>query len=492
MLCAACLAEFRRSGNLDQVRKNILEVVKTNLGGYQGINEDEAEKFEAEIDRHIFKSTDDLERFIRAFVEPQLAQGSRGHTNSSWLGYKDQFAPFRADLSIDWLKRFPILPLHTLDTLFDLAAQYADRGELKELVAQRCAEFLGFWPERTEDKELEDRRTFWFLRSFYFLDVAPTLYWDWLKADKETILALNARSGPMNRGENSSWPNLSARKVEAILDAFIDKWPKVDLPSSHGSESPDGEDAYRFLSEVVWAISLDRSNSALTVLDSLLSDPRFADFDQNLRSIRSTLVRKKALEDFIAPTPQDVAAILDRGEVTTVEVMREAVLQELRDYQADILGGEFNTAKVFYEKGKRKGEVPSALIVAERLRLRLEPKGITIAAEHQLKNANRADITATKVLNGKRKLLVTEVKGQWHIELLTAAKSQLAELYSIHPDAEQQGIYLILWFGKNAQVAGRKNVAVNSADELKVLVEGSVPTELKGLIEVFVLDLSDD
>ena len=42
--------------------------------------------------------------------------------------------------------------------------------------------------------------------------------------------------------------------------------------------------------------------------------------------------------------------------------------------------------------------------------------------------------------------LVIEAKGQWHNELYSAASTQLYQRYSVHPDAEQQGIYLVIWF----------------------------------------------
>ncbi len=53
-------------------------------------------------------------------------------------------------------------------------------------------------------------------------------------------------------------------------------------------------------------------------------------------------------------------------------------------------------------------------MIAECLNLRLEPQGISITPEHQLKGQNRSDFTASKLIGEKRRLLVTEVKSQWH------------------------------------------------------------------------------
>ena len=94
------------------------------------------------------------------------------------------------------------------------------------------------------------------------------------------------------------------------------------------------------------------------------------------------------------------------------------------------------------------------------------------------------------MIGGRRRLLVTEVKGQWHDELYTAASTQLYERYSIHPDAEQQGIFLAIWFGADEEVAGCKRHVIASAKELKTSIEARLPPELKGLIDVFVLDVS--
>ncbi len=73
-----------------------------------------------------------------------------------------------------------------------------------------------------------------------------------------------------------------------------------------------------------------------------------------------------------------------------------------------------------------------------------------------MKSENRTDFTATKIIGGKRRLLVVEVKGQWHKELYAAASAQLYDRYSIHPDAEQQGVYLVIWFGGDELVANKK------------------------------------
>lgn len=490
ILYAACLEIMRVKGNLEGIDLRLLKALRTNTHvGYSAVSKGERDALKTEVNHLIFPDAASPENFLRQYVEPQLTQSECIHPELWLLRGEEVFSHLRAALSIEWLQRFRGLALNPLDTLFEIAAQYGNRDDLREIIAERCAEFMSDWPNPTGNEDIEQKRTFWFVRAWYFLNDAPETYWDWLKADKDTLLILNQLSGKINRGDHY-WPKLTPSKVEAILEAFIDKWPKVDLPSNWGTESPKEENAYRFLTEVIWSINSDDPDDAIPVLDRLLANPRFADLHKDLKSMHAGQMRKKALRNFEPPTPQEIVNRLDRDEVVTVEGLRQLVIQELQDFQKAIDGGEFNSADRFYEKGERLDEVRSTEIIAERLNLRLEPQGISVTPEHQLKAAKRSDFTATKMIGGKRRLLVTEVKGQWHRELYTAASAQLYERYSIHPDAEQQGIYLVIWFSEDEKVAGRKIHSIRSVQELKSSIEASLPQELTGLIDVFVLDVS--
>ncbi|MFA0084675.1 hypothetical protein [Vibrio sp. 10N.261.51.F12] len=94
-----------------------------------------------------------------------------------------------------------------------------------------------------------------------------------------------------------------------------------------------------------------------------------------------------ALRDFEPPEMREVVGFLDNGAVVTVEGLRQQIVQELDDYQRQILGGEFNTSSRFYTRDKqgklrRLGEVESVNIVAEYLSTSLRAKDISIVKEH--------------------------------------------------------------------------------------------------------------
>ncbi|NMP79778.1 hypothetical protein HHE92_08215 [Pseudoalteromonas arctica] len=497
ILYAACIEIMRESGSLEGVERPLLLALRTNLNvGYNAVSQDEVNTLKSEVDRLLFSDVESAEKFLLEYVEPQLAQNKCAHPKVGLLKYDEVFSPLQAKLSIEWLEGYDQLESYALNTLFEMAAQYADRERLKSIIELRCSQFLFGQSESNDDKQLEQRRKFWFVRAFYFLSIEQAEpYWNWLTGDKNSILLLNERSSRMNRSDHLYWPELTSYKVCAILEAFFEQWPKVQLPSNWGTGSPVGETAYRFLTDIIWSIGNDSPDEAIPVLHKLLAEPHFYDIHIPLKSIQAEQLRKKALRDFKPPTSKKIVDLLDNNDVVTVEGLRQLILLELISYQKDIDGGEFNTANRFYTKNKngddiRLGEVQSVEIIAERLNLLLSPLSIVITSEHQTKNQNRIDITAAKTIDGIRRLLVIEAKGQWHPDLYSAAKTQLYERYSVHPDAEQQGIYLVIWFGADEKVANKIQHNVTSALELRESIEDTLPPELKGFIDIFVLDVS--
>lgn len=490
ILYAACLEILRVKGNLECVNIELLTALRTNIHmGYNSVSTEERDALQTEIDRLIFPDSENAEKYLRQYVEPQLAQPCP-HPEIWMLSGEEVFHHSRAKLSIEWLRRFTDLSFNSVDTLFEIAAQYGDPDDLKEVIAVRCSEIMSGSPNPTEDEDFERKRLFWLIREFYFLESITDTYWAWLKSAKNNLLHFYERSGRMSRSDHRAWPELTSIKIEAILDAFFEQWPRVELPSHWSNDSPEEEKAYRFLTDLIWSIESDIPSNTIPVLGRLLANPRFTSQNKGLQSIYASALRKKALRDFEPPTPDEIVKHLDCDSVVTVEGLRQLVLQELHDFQKAIDGGEFNSADRFYEKNERLDEVKSTEIIAERLNLRLEPQGISITPEHQLKDQNRSDFTASKLIGGKRRLLVTEVKGQWHRELYSAASAQLYDRYSIHPDAEQQGIFVVLWFGESETVAGRKLHGIKTAQELKIGIEAVLPVDLRSLVDVFVLDIS--
>lgn len=502
ILYAACIQIFRDHESLKGVQLELLKALRTGIDiHYHAVSNEERDALKNEVDRIIFPDSKSRLEFIKDYIEPQLAYNDCEHTQVSWLRYNNTFKEFQATLPLEWLYQYSNISINTTKTLFDLSAQFCDKNKLKKLIALQCEELNKQLTTYNTDLEyIYSKVIFWFVRAFFFLDETEIVsYWKHLKTQEKIIFILSDRTEGIRHGEHPFWPELTPTKIWWILDEFIDQWPKVDLPDSWGMQDPPNETAYRFLSNLIWNFTKHISETTLSIVNNLIADPRFEDMQLDLKSIRSTLIRNLALINFKAPSSEEIVNFLDNDSVITVEGLRALILEELEFYQNDLRGGDTTSPSLFYHKQYdgstileylHLNEVDATKIVADRLKLRLSSKGIIVTLEHQMQHANRCDITFAKVIDNQRKLLVLESKGQWHKELYNAASTQLAERYSIHPDAEQQGIYFVLWFGKNDKVANLTKHGISTAQELKLHLENQLPIELNGLIDIFVLDVS--
>lgn len=489
VLHASCLVIYRRTGSLASISKDALSILKATKNSCHPYNQKEENRFDEELNFHLFKGASDVEAFAQNYLEPLLVDCHEDSNEVARFVDKPEFASLFPARAFKWLELYPMMPKEALKKLFSICALNMDRGDLIRLIRCRCQEFEGTsWDE--SDERLKFRRTFWYIRYFFFVNEDLGFVVSWLGADPDLLFEIERLSGSYGRDECASAPYLTASKVFLVLDCYAQKWPKVDLPDSWGSNSSTEENAYRFLRNVLWHAGRDESDQALDVLGRIIDDSRLIDFKDDALAIRAKALREVALRDFQAPTPSAVVAFIDDNQLTTVEDFRSFLIEQLEEYQGRIDGGEFDLVDVFYANGVRVDEPTACKRVASDLSMRLGALSMSVSIEHQLKDAKRCDITAGQMLEGRRRLVVIEAKGQWHKDLFSAAKVQLYERYSIHQDAEHQGIYLVFWFGADEKIAGKNDASINSAGELKDRIVEEMPEELRNCIDVFVLDLS--
>jgi AcrR family transcriptional regulator len=488
---AHCLVRFRGNESFDDLDLGILRAAVTEAGYSPGLeSEDELRAIEAELNRMVFPDGASVEAFARTFIEPPLASSEDIPTNVDWLERKAIFHPMRAILPLEWLRRYPDMPASARASLFAMAAKYCDRKQLEALIDIRFVDPVPASQEGSPERQIaESRHRFWALNAFYFTTARCHEALAELRRDPRSVLSIAESVGRFGTHESDSIPPLSADAIFGILDAYVDAWPKVPLPSSFGTGDPDNEVAYRFLRDVVWRIGDDTPVRKLPVLDRLLADTRFADYRTVLLGLRADTLRDAALQDFRPPSVDSVVDLLDKNAVASVEDLRALMLEELNGVQTDVKGLDTDPLDTFYDGGKHVNENTARNRVVDMVRARLKALGIPVVIEHYMAQGNRADFTATAPVSGTNPILVVEAKGQWHSELFTAASAQLRDRYSIHPDASGQGIYLVFWFGNGETVAGKADITITSAAELRVAILKVMSEEIKKSIDVVVLDL---
>ena len=328
---AGALAEYRATGSLDavvpEVLAAILPVTVRRTLACETYAEGEHEAFHAEVQRQVQFSPEESEAYARAYLEPSLEAVS-GFYDLYILHREPVLNHLRATLPLEWLQRFPELPIHPLESLFDMAASFGDRDALLVLVRDRCVALdEGVLPHR-----LEEQRQFWFMRDFWFGDDINLEVWAYLARNPDLVFWLE-RLWDRGRDGEGIWSTLSATKIERIQLAYRPHWPVVPLPGS-----PRGETAYRYLRDSVWQIGRDEPNVALPVIERLLTHDIMAPSYNDLRSIRAELRRKSAMAN-TRPGPAAVASFIDAGLPASVEQMRTLVMELFQELQRDVLGG---------------------------------------------------------------------------------------------------------------------------------------------------------
>ena len=91
--------------------------------------------------------------------------------------------------------------------------------------------------------------------------------------------------------------------------------------------------------------------------------------------------------------------------------------------------------------------------------------------------------------DGRRTALPIEVKKEDNDRLWTAWRDQLQALYTIDPNAQGFGLYLVLWFGVKLQ-SHPEGLKPLSAEQLQRALEDRIPAENRHRLAVQVLDLS--
>jgi hypothetical protein len=486
---AGCFLHFEKHGNLDTIEHKFLRTLKKSPYGLSSdkLGEEKTTAFEQAINQVFFKNDTDRMNFLKEISEPVFnrflntePKENEDFTDNLW--FDNEFKNIIPALSQEWLKKYTNIPLDGIVQLFNHASKN-ENDNLKRITSEKYHYFCDLPLPRTRYQN--SMYEFWAMRAFCLLDNDATNAKKWLKNNPDNIFTLYH----IIDHNTPKWVIFSAQKVFDILNAFVDIWKPVHLPNSWGSDSPPQEKAYRLLKDnIVWKIGLDKPDEVIKYCNMMLSDTRYEPYYDELKTHYAEGMRKKMLSEFQPPEAKQIKSFFDNQQIVSVEYLRAFIMDKLEEYQVWLKGASTTPLDKFYESGKRVDEERVTKRVTEDLELRLNVLNLSLKIETHMNEDKRCDITINKNINGQEILLCIEAKGQWHSDLFNAPEEQLYKLYSKHPNAQKQGIYLVYWFGKNEKVANKNNT-YESADDLKTEIISSVKPELRNQIDVFVLNL---
>ena len=278
-----------------------------------------------------------------------------------------------------------------------------------------------------------------------------------LASDQGLHIELAEATGDTLARDNQLPMPLTLAHRALILRVFGPQYPPVSLPSRGGGVPPSYQ-LGRVVQAQIDRLSTMPDEAAGALLTEATTDPAFAlHRDHALQSLAAWR-REAHARTWEPPSASAVAAALQSGPPASAADLAAFAEEHLRDLNAMLRRTEDNGWRGFWNTDAHgnptepKVENVCRDQLVTLLRGRFERAGLAIATEVRHAGDDRCDIVARAL----KRALPVEVKCDWHPELWTAWRSQLAERYACEPKAAGTGIYLVFWFGPER--GGRREV----------------------------------
>lgn len=415
-------------------------------------------------------------RVVRIYVEPQLRRRTQ-HVDRLWAIMRGEDGGLGADLAEDWLTRFPDMSGEAEVEMIDRLIRSNRRDALRSLLVKRQGTTLN-----------DERRRNWEA-------VALIVDFDAARArlgnsiEPELLWHLRARTGGRRNhddGEGSS-AYLSIDQLAWIIATFRPLWPATGRPTGVTTGDTNPWDASEHIRALITRLGNEVPPEAVTALATLRDAPADG-YTWALRTISAEQRQKQADEAYTPPTLVQTKAVLDAGPPASVADLGTIVVEELNELGRQLRGSSEDEVDLFWtDINTPRGENQCRDRAVALLRGHLAPLAIHPIDEVDMPQGKRADI----VFYHNKLWLPVEAKRQQHPDLWVAIERQLERLYTSHWQAEEQGIFLVFWFGGQFYVPPRPDGGPKptTAAELQAALDAH-PAVRAGRVQVVVLDLS--
>lgn len=410
---------------------------------------------------------------IKGYIEPQLK--ARENIDSFESLIRDTEISVVDDLLLEWLTVIPILATNTKIQIIDWLLNSCKKNDLAK---------IAFVQKDFTDVEL--KRTWDAVRFITNYEIAITLL---EKISIEPELLWHIRGRTSDRYGDNLKVQLSPKQIEWIIKNFRSVWPNEERPDGPTGGDRNSWNASQYLIYLVRHLGNNVDELSVTALNNLKEMP-VDGYSETIKSVAAEQ-RRKRIESIYKPTNIDeIHAVVQDLVPVTVADLQEIVMEELTVAQKMIASNDIDSWKGFFDKDNipLDEETCSDHLIGI---LRQHSQEIVYQPETHGANDKEVDITCSV---GNLRLPI-EVKGQWHKELWNAADSQLDHLYTKDCEADNRGIYLVLWFGKQSnrnkklKGLGRGKPSPKSPEELRSMLIERSSAARDGRVEIFVMDI---
>lgn len=250
--------------------------------------------------------------------------------------------------------------------------------------------------------------------------------------------------------------------------------------------APCAADLASFVDRQLDAIASDPLPEARRALEAFAEDTSLA---PHLAMIRHALARRQRDDirrGWETPSLEALVGALRAGEPATADDLLAFAEDHLRSLNAELRTTQENRWKGFWDSRPLRPKIENDCRdhLCALLAGRFEAAGLSAAVEARVSGDDRCDIKV-------RSLAVTlpiEAKGEWHKEVWTAWRNQLAEGYAREPSSAGRGVYLVFWCGKKRIAHPESGIVMRDPSALEEALQTLV-NESGHALRVVVMDI---
>ena len=313
-------------------------------GVFQGLKES--------LDSRIREYHQIYEAHLRQKFEPMLAS-DMSHIPGLYRFVREDFErPLSTQLSLEWLEKFPELPLNIVNELIDCVI-HAPKAELP-----------GVWYElaRIAEKRLDglisdsDKEKVW--RSVQFLvkfKTAITDIPDITKQNRDWLWSLTSGFYNRHSRDRQVFP-VTVDQLKWIVAKFRYVWPQTGRPKGVMMGITNPWDATELHEWAIYQIAKDPSDEATLALSELRDMPHDGYTNYILSAIANNH-RVQIEAKFKSPSLVEIKAVLADQQPESAADVQSIVLDKISELQGRLRGDPLNLVNNFYhDNGKPRTE----------------------------------------------------------------------------------------------------------------------------------------
>lgn len=427
-----------------------------------------------------------VSRLFIDYVSTLLAAKSQFIHDLHNLAYDPDFQKIAQLTVMPLLNKYPVRGYKNhithLHDLLDAAIANIDKQELLTLIEKKLA---------CKGMDLA-QRIYWLATG---LGIEPKAYEGQVKqvvtGKSERINRLSSFLIPIFRSEYDRYDFPVSTKgmlIELFAPRCNPEWPRGGGVVTRAMEE---RDYARFLLN---SLAHNPSEESAAILADLLKQSTLSAWHTQIQSAQQTqqLSRREAL--FKHPNAVQVINTLSNLKPANVADLAALTVDCLEQLAAEMHGSNTDSYKHFWNlkpnSPKDENECRNYLVV--RLKPLLLPYGVNVELEAYQAKQKRADMTVSFTGEGKTFYLPIEIKRDYHKALWRTIHEQLIPFYTIAPETEGRGLFLVIWFNHKKMPTHPQGLPPpKSAEQLAAMLKDTLASPEQKLIDVFVLDVSN-